>query len=142
MQKIALALYFILSGVVAGHSQQTNTFLWRISNPANDQPSYLFGTIHLPQEQFMLLSDSVYDAVNKTAVFYGELDYANIYSQMNDDDGFFQAKLDYLDSVQKTPSWKRMIQSINRNYHVSINPDSLSQFTEFGQHPSTCWQST
>jgi hypothetical protein len=118
---------------IAGHAQQSNTFLWRINNPANKKPSYLFGTIHLPQEQFMLLSDSVYNAVNKTDYFYGELDYANAYSEMQEEDGFFQSKLDFLDSVRKTDSWKRMIMSINRSYHVNIDPDSLNQYTEFGQ---------
>ncbi|WP_462249048.1 TraB/GumN family protein [Ferruginibacter sp.] len=115
------------------NAQQNNTFLWRITNPVNQQPSYLFGTIHLPQEKFMQLTDSVYDAVNNTDIFYGELDFLNIYKEMSDADGFFQSKLDYLDSVKKTDSWRRMIMSVNRTYNASINPDSLDQFNKFGQ---------
>ena len=133
IKKICIVLP-LLFGLLAVNAQQNNTFLWRINNPANNNPSYLFGTIHLPQEKFMSLSDSVYDAVNKTDFFYGELDYANIYLEMYQDDGFFQSKLNFLDSVKKTDSWKRMILSINRHYKVSINPDSLDQFTEFGQN--------
>lgn len=133
MLKKILALFISLCVVAAGYAQQSNTFLWRITNPANEKSSYLFGTIHLPQEPFMLLSDSVYDAVSKTGLFYGELDYMNMSAEMSEDDGFFQTKLDYLDSVKKTAGWKRMIMSINRNYHVSVDPDSLSQFTKFGQ---------
>lgn len=134
MLKKLLIVSVIICFVEAAQAQQTNTFLWRINNPANEKPSYLFGTIHLPQEKFMLLSDSVYNAISKTDFFYGELNYMNIFSEMSDDEGFYQSKMDYLDSVKKTSSWKRMINSINRTYHASINPDSLEQFTQFGQN--------
>jgi uncharacterized protein len=125
-----LAVLFSFFTVTA---QQNNTFLWRITNPANQQPSYLFGTIHLPQEKFMLLTDSVYSAINNTNFFYGELDFGNIYKEMSEDDGYFKSKLDYLDSIKKTNGWKRMIASINRTYHADLNPDSLDQFNKFGQ---------
>jgi uncharacterized protein YbaP (TraB family) len=134
MLKKIFFLTVVLFFIVVTNAQQNNTFLWRINNPANKQPSYLFGTIHLPQERFMLLADSVYRAVSNTDFFYGELDYLNIYKEMNDNDGFFQSKLNHLDSVKKTTEWKRMIATINRKYHVSINPDSLKEFNEFGQN--------
>jgi uncharacterized protein YbaP (TraB family) len=134
MIKKLLIIPVVIFVVVAAHAQQTNTFLWRISNPDNINPSYLFGTIHLPQEKFMLLTDSVYDAIGKTDCFYGELDFLNVFSEMKDNEAFFQSKLDYLDSVKKTSSWRRMINSINRTYQTSIDPDSLEQFTQFGQN--------
>ncbi len=132
IKKIFFGITVLFFGITI-NAQQNNTFLWRITNPANQQPSYLFGTIHLPQEKFMQLTDSVYNAVNNTDFFYGELDYSNMYKEMSNDDGFFQSKLDYLDSVKTTESWRRMITSINRTYNASINPDSLDQFNKFGQ---------
>ncbi len=126
-------MLFVLLNAIASDAQNENTVLWRINNPSNQQPSYLFGTIHLPQEKFMLLTDSVYMAVLGSSVFYGELNYTTLYSEMSIDDGFFQSKLNYLDSVKKTPNWRRMIAAVNRNYHTSINPDSLDQFNKFSQ---------
>jgi uncharacterized protein YbaP (TraB family) len=132
IKKIFSALAVLLV-TIASNAQQNNTFLWRINNPSNQQSSYLFGTIHLPQEKFMQVTDSVYQAVNNTDFFYGELDYMNMYKEMNSNDGFFQSKLDHLDSVKKTDGWKRMINALNRNYKADINPDSLNQFSKFGQ---------
>lgn len=134
MLKKLLILPVAICFTIAAYAQSTNTFLWRISNPDNKNPSYLFGTIHLPQEKFMLLTDSVYAAIGKTDCFYGELDFLNVFSEMKDNEAFFQSKLDYLDSVKKTSSWRRMINAINRTYHASIDPDSLEQFTQFGQN--------
>lgn len=134
MFKKLLIIPVIICCAVTTQAQSTNTFLWRISNPDNKNCSYLFGTIHLPQEKFMLLTDSVYNAIGKTDVFYGELDFLNVFSEMKDNGEFFQSKLDYLDSVKKTGNWKRMINAINRTYHASIDPDSLEQFTQFGQN--------
>ncbi len=82
----------------------------------------------------MQVSDSAYAAINNCDVFYTEIDFENMYEGFGADDNFFQSKLDYLDSVKKTNSWKRLINSVNRQYHVNIHPDSLDQFSEFGNH--------
>ncbi|MFN8253411.1 MAG: TraB/GumN family protein, partial [Ferruginibacter sp.] len=113
-------------------AQNGNSFLWRISQPGSTQNSYLFGTIHLPQEKFMLLADSVYAAVSTCKQLYTEINFDNITSELDDSDGFYQSKLNYLDSVKKTEAWSRMIHAVNRRYNTHINPDSLEQFTNFG----------
>ncbi|MGC4101549.1 TraB/GumN family protein [Ferruginibacter sp.] len=118
---------------VAVNAQQNNTFLWRISNPANKQVSYLFGTIHLPQEKFMPVTDSVYRAIMNTDYFYGELDYQNMYKEMSKNNDFFDSKLHYMDSVKTTAGWKRMINAINRKYDKHLNPENVDEFSQFGQ---------
>jgi uncharacterized protein YbaP (TraB family) len=140
LKKISSLLLVLFYGI-AVNAQNNNAVLWRINNPANlkgsagGQPSYLFGTIHLPQEKFMQLSDSVYRAVINTNVFYGELNYQTIYEEMADNnDGFYTSKLAYIDSVQKTSSWRRMVASVNRNYHANIDPNNMEEFSKFGQN--------
>lgn len=131
MKKNLTLLVLLVSGLTC-FSQNGNSFLWRISGKGITQNSYLYGTIHLPQEKFMLLSDSVYAALDATGKLYTEINFDNIYAELDDSDGFYQSKLNYLDSVKKTAAWSRMIQSVNRRYHTNINPDSLEQFTNFG----------
>src|SRR5438445_11709134 len=133
LKKISLLLLVLFYGI-ATNAQNNNAVLWRINNPGNAQPSYLFGTIHLPQEKFMQLTDSVYQAVINTSVFYGELDYKTIYKEMTDNnDGFYTSKLAYIDSIKKTNGWRRMVASVNRNYHTNIDPNNMEEFSKFGE---------
>lgn len=132
MKKNLTLLAYLLVFATTCFAQNNNTFLWRINTSGNPSPSYLFGTIHLPQEQFMLVSDSAYAAISNSGVFYTELDFDDLYGDFDMSDNFFQSKLDYLDSVKKTPSWKRMINAVNRRYNTNIDPDSLDQFSAFG----------
>lgn len=114
--------------------KNNNTLLWRISSSNTDSPSYLFGTIHLPQKRFINYSDSVYAAIQKTSVFYNEVDFLHMMmfgdtSMMS----FFMEKTRQFDSIQKTTGWKRVIDKINRKYNKHISYDSSEQFLEFSQ---------
>jgi uncharacterized protein YbaP (TraB family) len=111
-----------------------NSLLWRIEGKGLNGPSYLFGTLHLPQKKFIVYSDSVYDAIQQTSVFYNEVDF--LHQSLFGDTGiltFFREKLKWMDSLQKTDSWKRFIDKINRQYNVHLDYDSTDQFIQFSQ---------
>ncbi|TCJ18957.1 TraB/GumN family protein [Flaviaesturariibacter flavus] len=55
-----------------------NTLLWRISGNGLQQPSYLFGTMHLLCAQQIDLSDSLRAAIASTSQVYLELDMENV----------------------------------------------------------------
>ncbi len=113
-------------------AQTANTLLWRITNPANKKSSYLFGTIHIPQERFMQLTDSVYYAINNTNWFYGELDPDKLLDEMSDT-AFMMSKVRYLDSIKVTPQWRKLIENINSAYNATIDPENFDDFIAFSQ---------
>ncbi len=130
-----LSIVFIFPWLFApGQQPNNNSLLWRIDGTDLEGPSYLFGTIHLPQKKFIVYSDSVYDAIQHTAVFYNEVDF--LHQSLFTDTGtlrFFREKLRWMDSVQKTDSWKRFIDRINDQYKVHLAYDSSDQFIQFSQ---------
>lgn len=71
MQSFPKLLLSCLFCIVAttGFSQQpmAHTLLWRISGKNLQQPSYLFGTMHLTDKRLFRFDDSVYRAIEKTA---------------------------------------------------------------------------
>jgi uncharacterized protein YbaP (TraB family) len=133
-----LPVLLFISSCIFGQDGN-NALLWRISSKQADKPSYLYGTMHLAQKQYMTFSDSVYKAVAETEIFFGELDYHNIMDGFGDGNtvAFFEKKLAFLDSASKTPEWKAMVMRMNRKYGTSINPDSLEQFAAFGSKITT-----
>ena len=117
-----------------GQQKGSNSLLWRINKTGVDSSSYLFGTIHLPQKKFLVYSDSVYEAIQNSRLFYNEIDFMN--TSVFTDPGlieFFTAKGRYLDSIKHTGPWKNLISRINRRYNVNIAPDNLDEFVQFGQ---------
>ena len=114
--------------------QSNNALLWRIENKENDNVSYLFGTIHLAQKRFVVYSDSVYEAIQKSNIFYNEVDLLN-QSFFGDKEllDFFEAKVNYMDSLKTTAGWKSLINRINQRYNATIDPGDLEAFVAFGQ---------
>jgi uncharacterized protein YbaP (TraB family) len=128
-----LLIFCLLISSVHLYSQKNNTLLWRISQPGSDSVSYVFGTIHLPQERFMHLSDSVYKAVAQSTLFYNEINFLNVTDEMQEISEFSQKTVRRLDSIKHTPSWKRLVTQINRTYNRNIDPTDMESFTRFGQ---------
>ncbi|MGG9970469.1 TraB/GumN family protein [Ferruginibacter sp. SUN002] len=131
MSKKILQALFALFISQSTTAQQNNTFLWRINNPLNENHSYLFGTIHLPQKRFMMQSDSLYQAIKYCDLFYNEVDYKGMFKEMRKADSFLLAKKNYLDSAKKTPAWKKLIGNINKAYNANIDPDHYEQLNKF-----------
>lgn len=131
---IFLISLFTLHFFCQGQKTNSNTLLWRIDSKNNEEPSYLFGTIHLPQKKFVHYSDSVYAAIQNTQLFYNEIDFLN-FSLFRDPSmmSFMEEKVKHLDSLQKTDNWKKMVDKINRKYGIHLNYDSTDQFVEFSQ---------
>lgn len=124
---------FLTVATFAQHTE-SNALLWRITSNKTDSPSYLFGTIHLPQKKFLLYSDSVYQAIQNSRVFYTEIDFMNT-SIFTDPEllEFLTAKGKYLDSVKSTAGWKNLIGRINRRYKTNLDPENLQDFVQFSQ---------
>lgn len=76
MKKFLLLTFFALS-LLAGSAQQ-NTLLWRISGNGLQQPSYLFGTMHLLCAEDIDLSDSLRSAISRSNNVYLELQMDNM----------------------------------------------------------------
>ena len=132
MMAFGIVLMFCFSCFAQG--QNNNSLLWRIKNNKDDNVSYLFGTIHLPQKKFVVYSDSVYEAIQNAKKFYNEVDLLN-QSMFGNPEllEFFTEKGKYFDSIQKTDSWRRFIHRINKRYNVQLDPNNLMEFVEFGQ---------
>ncbi len=128
-----ITMLFLTLGCLA-QGKDSNTLLWRIDGPEGYKPSYLFGTIHLAQKKFMVYSDSVYSAIQSTTRFYNEVDILNNKSYLDPElIEFFTSKMKYLDSLQKTVGWKKLIDRVNTKYNTELSYDSLDQFIAFSQ---------
>ncbi len=67
-----------------------STLLWRISGNGLQQPSYLYGTMHLKDRRLFFFGDSVYKSLESTAGFAMEIDpdayMDSIFSRMSESD--------------------------------------------------------
>jgi|GEM_PF-303765 len=59
-----------LDNTPGGIKPATHPFLWEIER---DPPSYLFGTIHVPDDRILALPDSVIAAFEDSDIFYAEI---------------------------------------------------------------------
>src|SRR6185503_7464885 len=133
-KKLASCALLFLGLTCFAQSKTNNSLLWRITNDKNEQVSYLFGTIHLPQKKFVVYSDSVYEAIQQVNGFYNEIDFLN-QSFWGDKKviEFFQEKGKYMDSIKHTASWKSLIRRINRLYETDLDPEDFEAFAGFSQ---------
>jgi uncharacterized protein YbaP (TraB family) len=71
MKKISLVFYLACSLIAFNGKAQKlqNTLLWRISGNGLQKPSYLYGTMHLPDTRLFNLGDSLYKAIEKSEGF-------------------------------------------------------------------------
>jgi uncharacterized protein YbaP (TraB family) len=69
-------------GQKAGPQPETNTLLWQISGNGLQQPSYLFGTIHMLCKDDAILSDSLKKIIRNCKDVYLEVDMDNIFEMM------------------------------------------------------------
>lgn len=104
---IALAFLLAFPGNLFGQ------LLWEIRNPENpDQPSYLFGTIHLADQESMMFDTLVYEKVRACQSFAmeilpGSTDLAGFMEAMRMPDSiqyqsyFTQEEIDQLDSIMQ-----------------------------------------
>ena len=82
IKKICFACCLLLS-VLAGSSQKPeNTLLWRISGKDLQQPSYLFGTMHMLCAKDIRISDSLQSAIGRAEAVYLEVDMNNMMEMM------------------------------------------------------------
>jgi uncharacterized protein YbaP (TraB family) len=131
---LPLLILFVLDSSSYGQENDHGSLLWRVDSRGADSPSYLFGTIHVPQQNFVVYSDSLYSAIQHTRMLYNEVDFRHqrLFTDttaMNT----IKAMLVHFDSVVRTPSWKKMIERINRRYNLQLDPDSIDQFVAYSQ---------
>ncbi len=62
--------------VFSGYSQDSNSLLWEISGNGLEQPSYLYGTMHVSKKIAFLLDDVFYTALDQSEVVALESDPA------------------------------------------------------------------
>jgi uncharacterized protein YbaP (TraB family) len=74
MKRIYLpAFLLLLCSMYCTFSNAQKTLLWRISGKGLQKPSYLYGTMHLPDERLFNLGDSLYTAIEHAEGFALEL---------------------------------------------------------------------
>ncbi len=86
MKKWCLFLLIALTGL-AGRAQHrepegSNTLLWQISGNGMQQPSYLFGTIHMLCKEDAVLSDSLLAIIGRCRSVYLEVDMDNLFEMV------------------------------------------------------------
>jgi uncharacterized protein YbaP (TraB family) len=67
---------FLLCLALTGYSQDSNSLLWEISGNGLEQPSYLYGTMHVSKKIAFLLDDVFYEALDQSEVVALESDPA------------------------------------------------------------------
>ena len=92
MKKITLILFLWLCSTITLHAQD-NALLWKIEHEKFDQPSYLFGTIHLICTEDMSEQPAVDQALKSVEKVVFELDFSDpqlqqkmMQAQMNNGD--------------------------------------------------------
>jgi len=74
-QKLVFIFFFTLCSMQSiAQRDKTNTLLWEISGNGLQQPSYLFGTIHMICKEDFLISEIVKQKFNSSKQVYLELD--------------------------------------------------------------------
>ena len=74
-RKIVVVFFFTLCSMQSiAQRDKTNTLLWEISGNGLQQPSYLFGTIHMICKEDFLISEIVKQKFNSSKQVYLELD--------------------------------------------------------------------
>jgi len=74
-RNLLIIIFFTLSSVQSiAQRDKTNTLLWEISGNGLNEPSYLFGTIHMICKEDFLLSESVKQKFASSKQIYLELD--------------------------------------------------------------------
>ncbi len=76
MKKITLTLILILFTSISGLAQDYG-LLWKIDHPELDNPSYLFGTIHLICQEDMIDFPAVDVALARVDKVVFELDFSD-----------------------------------------------------------------
>lgn len=86
MAKWCVSLLMAISSLGAFSQEKNkadfNTLLWRISGNGLQQPSYLFGTIHMVCSEDAVLSDSLKAAIGNSDEIYFEVDMDNLFEML------------------------------------------------------------
>lgn len=64
-----------ISGI--GFAQNENALLWKITGNANEQPSYVFGTMHIMCEEDYFFPQQITEALQRCSAYYAEIDFTN-----------------------------------------------------------------
>jgi uncharacterized protein len=88
MKKWSLSLLTIIVSIASFGQKQyqqkdNNTLLWQISGNGLQQPSYLFGTIHMLCKDDAVLSDSLKNIIRSCKDVYLEVDMDNLFEMMS-----------------------------------------------------------
>ena len=81
IKKASLGILFLLVqllGYNAKAQEGQNSLLWKISGNGLEQPSYLFGTIHMICKSDYFMPSQVEKALKESKAFYGEINFADI----------------------------------------------------------------
>lgn len=96
-----LMILFVLTFFTSFSQQPApKTLLWRISGKGLQQPSYLYGTMHLQDKRLFQFGDSVYHAIETTAGLATEIDFQQFVDSLFADKAE-EEKADKLLSTQK-----------------------------------------
>lgn len=123
------------SFLIQTYAVAQNALLWRIDSRDGEKPSYLFGTVHLAQQKFVMYTDSLYAAIQNTDHFYGELNFMSLGSY--GDGSMLKEMMEMgrrMDSLRKTEGWKSFIGRVNKSYNVGLKADSMDQFIQFTEN--------
>ncbi len=73
--RTTLLTVLLLSALVSAQEIEPTEapFLWRVEGAEDQTPSYLYGTIHVPDERVLALPDSVEEALEAATALYTEL---------------------------------------------------------------------
>jgi len=79
---VGLLVSLVTLSAFAQNEKENNTLLWKISGNGLEQPSYLFGTIHMICADDAKLSDNMKKAISNCDEVYFEVDLDNLFEMI------------------------------------------------------------
>jgi uncharacterized protein YbaP (TraB family) len=130
-------LFFISLSCFSQPISTPKTLLWRISGKGLQQPSYLYGTMHLQDKRLFQFGDSVYQAIESTQGLATEIDFQeavdSIFSNHEE-----KAKKDQVLAKEKIKLDRSKLhpsaQSLLRRFGVTGNTISKKDLKDIREH--------
>lgn len=113
---------FTYSNFTVAQSNKTNnkTLLWRISGNGLQQPSYLFGTMHVTIKKAFYFGDSVYHALENAQGYAAELDMDSLSSYITDNI-FNDKKSKLLKDVLDKQTFDKLGKKLSKKLKIDAN---------------------
>lgn len=117
---LLLCLYLTNNATAQTPESLPNTFFWRISGNGLQQPSYLYGTIHITEKRVFFFGDSLYKALESVEGYAGELDMDSLSTYLTNN-LFKDSKSKLLKDILDKETFKKLSTKLSKKLNIPAN---------------------